>query len=178
MPTTPTDFPFARRAGDQPFDRRRFLDALLAVGLRVDGRRDRVSGGAVSRPAARAASRRRDSAVAGARRRAPAELRGRSSSSAASRASSCAPPRASCARSAPSARTSIAPCSSRRTRRSSGAPATTARTTWAATSSPGPPPRGLEKFTVNLRGEGDDAEIVVSRIMNLQSSTGWTNGST
>ena len=27
----------------------------------------------------------------------------------------------------------------------------------------GPPPRGLEKFTVNLRGEGDDAEIVVSR---------------
>jgi Rieske Fe-S protein len=27
----------------------------------------------------------------------------------------------------------------------------------------GPPPRALEKFTVNLRGEGDDAEIVVSR---------------
>jgi Rieske Fe-S protein len=27
----------------------------------------------------------------------------------------------------------------------------------------GPPPRGLEKFTVNIRGEGDDAEIVVSR---------------
>ena len=27
----------------------------------------------------------------------------------------------------------------------------------------GPPPRGLEKFVVNLRGEGDDAEIVVSR---------------
>src|SRR5262252_4947029 len=27
----------------------------------------------------------------------------------------------------------------------------------------GPPPRGLEKFMVNLRGEGDDAEIVVSR---------------
>ena len=27
----------------------------------------------------------------------------------------------------------------------------------------GPPPRGLEKFLVNLRGEGDDAEIVVSR---------------
>ena len=27
----------------------------------------------------------------------------------------------------------------------------------------GPPPRGLEKFTVNVRGEGDDAEIVVSR---------------
>jgi Rieske Fe-S protein len=27
----------------------------------------------------------------------------------------------------------------------------------------GPPPRGLEKFTVNLRGEGDDADIVVSR---------------
>ena len=27
----------------------------------------------------------------------------------------------------------------------------------------GPPPRGLQKFTVNLRGEGDDAEIVVSR---------------
>ena len=27
----------------------------------------------------------------------------------------------------------------------------------------GPPPRGLEQFTVNLRGEGDDAEIVVSR---------------
>jgi cytochrome b6-f complex iron-sulfur subunit len=27
----------------------------------------------------------------------------------------------------------------------------------------GPPPRGLEKFTVNLRGEGDDAEIVVTR---------------
>ena len=27
----------------------------------------------------------------------------------------------------------------------------------------GPPPRGLEKFTVNLRGEGDEAEIVVSR---------------
>ena len=27
----------------------------------------------------------------------------------------------------------------------------------------GPPPRGLEKFTVNLRGQGDDAEIVVSR---------------
>jgi Rieske Fe-S protein len=27
----------------------------------------------------------------------------------------------------------------------------------------GPPPRGLEKFIVNLRGEGDDAEIVVSR---------------
>ena len=27
----------------------------------------------------------------------------------------------------------------------------------------GPPPRGLQKFTVNLRGEGDDAEIVVTR---------------
>jgi cytochrome b6-f complex iron-sulfur subunit len=27
----------------------------------------------------------------------------------------------------------------------------------------GPPPRGLEKFTVNIRGEGDDAEIVVSK---------------
>jgi cytochrome b6-f complex iron-sulfur subunit len=27
----------------------------------------------------------------------------------------------------------------------------------------GPPPRGLEKFVVNLRGEGSDAEIVVSR---------------
>jgi Rieske Fe-S protein len=27
----------------------------------------------------------------------------------------------------------------------------------------GPPPRGLEKFSVNLRGEGDDTEIVVSR---------------
>ena len=27
----------------------------------------------------------------------------------------------------------------------------------------GPPPRGLEKFVVNVRGEGDDAEIVVSR---------------
>jgi cytochrome b6-f complex iron-sulfur subunit len=27
----------------------------------------------------------------------------------------------------------------------------------------GPPPRGLEKFTVNMRGEGDAAEIVVSR---------------
>lgn len=27
----------------------------------------------------------------------------------------------------------------------------------------GPPPRGLEKFTVNIRGEGDDADIVVSR---------------
>jgi cytochrome b6-f complex iron-sulfur subunit len=27
----------------------------------------------------------------------------------------------------------------------------------------GPPPRGLERFVVNLRGEGDDAEIVVSR---------------
>jgi Rieske Fe-S protein len=27
----------------------------------------------------------------------------------------------------------------------------------------GPPPRALEKFVVNIRGEGDDAEIVVSR---------------
>ena len=27
----------------------------------------------------------------------------------------------------------------------------------------GPPPRGLEQFIVNLRGEGDEAEIVVSR---------------
>jgi cytochrome b6-f complex iron-sulfur subunit len=27
----------------------------------------------------------------------------------------------------------------------------------------GPPPRGLEKFVVNVRGEGADAEIVVSR---------------
>jgi Rieske Fe-S protein len=27
----------------------------------------------------------------------------------------------------------------------------------------GPPPRGLEQFVVNLRGEGADAEIVVSR---------------
>ena len=27
----------------------------------------------------------------------------------------------------------------------------------------GPPPRGLQKFTVNLRGDGDDAEIVVMR---------------
>ena len=27
----------------------------------------------------------------------------------------------------------------------------------------GPPPRGLEKFVVNVRGEGGDAEIVVSR---------------
>jgi Rieske Fe-S protein len=27
----------------------------------------------------------------------------------------------------------------------------------------GPPPRGLETFAVNIRGEGDDAEIVVSR---------------
>ena len=27
----------------------------------------------------------------------------------------------------------------------------------------GPPPRALEQFVVNLRGEGDEAEIVVSR---------------
>jgi cytochrome b6-f complex iron-sulfur subunit len=27
----------------------------------------------------------------------------------------------------------------------------------------GPPPRALEQFTVHLRGEGDDADIVVSR---------------
>jgi len=27
----------------------------------------------------------------------------------------------------------------------------------------GPPPRGLERFAVNVRGEGSDAEIVVSR---------------
>ncbi|HJZ76059.1 MAG TPA: Rieske (2Fe-2S) protein [Vicinamibacterales bacterium] len=27
----------------------------------------------------------------------------------------------------------------------------------------GPPPRSLEKFTVNVRGEGDEADIVVSR---------------
>ena len=27
----------------------------------------------------------------------------------------------------------------------------------------GPPPRGLEKFVVNVRGDGSDAEIVVSR---------------
>jgi Rieske Fe-S protein len=27
----------------------------------------------------------------------------------------------------------------------------------------GPPPRGLEEFTVNVRGEGADAEIVVSK---------------
>jgi cytochrome b6-f complex iron-sulfur subunit len=27
----------------------------------------------------------------------------------------------------------------------------------------GPPPRGLEKFAVNIRGDGNDAEIVVSR---------------
>jgi cytochrome b6-f complex iron-sulfur subunit len=27
----------------------------------------------------------------------------------------------------------------------------------------GPPPRGLEKFVVNVRGEGSDAEIVVTR---------------
>jgi Rieske Fe-S protein len=27
----------------------------------------------------------------------------------------------------------------------------------------GPPPRGLERFVVNIRGEGADAEIVVSR---------------
>ena len=27
----------------------------------------------------------------------------------------------------------------------------------------GPPPRGLEQFVVNVRGEGSDAEIVVSR---------------
>jgi len=27
----------------------------------------------------------------------------------------------------------------------------------------GPPPRGLERFTVNLRGESDDEDIVVSR---------------
>ena len=27
----------------------------------------------------------------------------------------------------------------------------------------GPPPRGLEQFVVNIRGEGEDAEIVVSR---------------
>jgi cytochrome b6-f complex iron-sulfur subunit len=27
----------------------------------------------------------------------------------------------------------------------------------------GPPPRGLEPLVVNLRGEGDDAEIIVSR---------------
>ena len=27
----------------------------------------------------------------------------------------------------------------------------------------GPPPRGLEQFVVNIRGEGDDAEIVASK---------------
>jgi cytochrome b6-f complex iron-sulfur subunit len=27
----------------------------------------------------------------------------------------------------------------------------------------GPPPRGLEQFVVNIRGEGDDAEVVVSK---------------
>ena len=27
----------------------------------------------------------------------------------------------------------------------------------------GPPPRGLEQFVVNMRGDGDDAEIVVSK---------------
>ena len=42
----------------------------------------------------------------------------------------------------------------------------------------GPPPRALEQFVVNLRGEGDDAEIVVSRMRERVDRPGWTNGST
>ena len=72
-------------------------------------------------------------------------------------------PRATSARSARSARTSIARCSTSRTRRSSGARATTAPTTWAATSCRARRRARSRAFVVNLRGEPGDEEIVVSR---------------
>ena len=152
-------FPSTAAAGT--FDRRRFLDALLAVGF--------VSTAvAMAYPVARYLVPPRSGEAGDERRRresrgAQAEQRRHLSSSAASRASSSGRPMARCARSARCARTSIARCSSK---------ADTSQL-WCACHNgmydlggnvvSGPPPRGLERFVVNLRGEPGDEEIVVSR---------------
>ena len=130
--------------------------------LRVDGGRDRLSRLAVPDSAG---ERRAGDGERGRRQGGGAQTqqRDRSSSSAAGRASSSARPTARSARSAPCARTSIARCSTR---------PDTAQL-WCACHNgiydlggnvvSGPPPRALEKFVVNLRGEPGDEEIVVSR---------------
>ena len=130
-------------------------------GVRLHGGGHRVSGRGLPCPSAerRAGDRRRRRR----RRRALGPNTGRSSPSAASRPSSFGPPKARSGPSAPSARTSIAPCSSRPTPRRSGARATTACTTSGGNVVSGPPPRNLEQFAVNLRGEAGDEDIVVSR---------------
>ena len=155
-------FPTMTPAASAEFNRRGFLDALLAVGF--------VSTAvAIAYPVSRflippaSGEPATASAVAGEGRGAQAEQRRGFSSSAAGRASSSARPTATSARSAPSARTSTARCSSRPTPRSSGAPATTALYDLGGNVVSGPPPRALEKFVVNLRGEPGDEEIVVSR---------------
>ena len=86
-----------------------------------------------------------------------------SSSSARSRPSWCARPTGSSARSWRCAHTSIARCNSRPTRRRSGARATTASTTWAATTSPDRRRARSSRFTVNLRGEPGQEDVVVSK---------------
>ena len=144
------------------FDRRGFLDALLAVGFVSTAVGDRLSGLAVPDSAGRAASRRR-------RARSPARPR-RSSRTArtifkfGSQPGHRRPHRRR--RRARVQRRVHAP-------RLHGAVQADTSQLWCACHNgtydlggnvvSGPPPRALEKFVVNLRGEPGDEEIVVSR---------------
>ena len=110
------------------FDRRRFLDGLLGAGFVSTIRGDGLPGLALSDSAsqrrARHAERRRRAGVAGEAKLGIA-LQVRQQAGLADPHSRTA----SCRRSARCARTSTAPFSTRRTRRRSGAPATTGSTT-------------------------------------------------
>jgi Rieske Fe-S protein len=161
MPTTPGDFPFARQGGDQPFDRRRFLDALLAVGF--------VStAAAMAYPVARflvpPPSGEPETAMAVAGR--AAELKPNSgkifkfgnrpgivvrTAEGELRAFSAVCSHLDCTVQF-KADTSQLWCACHNGTYDLGGNVVS-----------GPPPRGLEAFVVNIRGEGADAEIVVSR---------------
>lgn len=161
MPTTPTDLPFAQRPGDAAFDRRSFLDALLAVGF--------VSTAvAMAYPVARylipPQSGEPETATAVAGR--AAELKPNSgkifkfgnkpgivvrTAEGEVRAFSAVCTHLDCTVQF-KADTSQLWCACHNGTYDLGGNVVS-----------GPPPRGLEAFVVNVRGEGADAEIVVSR---------------
>jgi Rieske Fe-S protein len=143
------------------FDRRTFLDALLAVGFVSTGRGDRVSGRALSdstgqRRAGDADGRRRPVGKLGLNTAAIFKFGSKPgivvrTAEGEIRAFSAVCTHLDCT------------VQFKNDTRNSGARATTAPYDLGGAVVSGPPPRGLEQFVVNLRGEGDDAEIVVSR---------------
>jgi len=161
MPTTPTDLPFAQTPGDETFNRRSFLDALLAVGF--------VStAAAMAYPVARylVPPRSGDPETATAVAGKASELKPNSgkifkfgnkpgivvrTAEGEIRAFSAVCSHLDCTVQF-KADTSQLWCACHNGTYDLGGNVVS-----------GPPPRGLEAFVVNVRGEGPDAEIVVAR---------------